>query len=449
MGGVAVAIAALSWSCGSATSSPSGGASGASPSGASGAEGGSGGIAVGTAGAGLAAGGAAANAGSSGSGGAGSAAGAALGGSASSGKNPYEGLTSKPDVDTTPVASCVGQPDMTLCNVVTEPDRDYDICVGGVCVSPGCGDTSCNAPAPHFTIPPGTHHTYFEAQPGPEAVVVDLVTGLHWQACAAGTTGEKCEAGEPVKASWTDALAFCQNSTWAGKTDWYLPDPWEMLSIWDYEQHVPTNALDPVLFPGAAAPFPWTSTLETAERGGVAFAVQLWPALSGAGALIITEDAISELRHLRCTRRGFSRDAGYMETRFVRSVGAPEPVIEDKATGLMWQGCASGFSGDTCSKGARAPIAIDQFVAYCDGVVWAGHDDWRLPTYKELNSALRYPPFESSDPSIPRNIFVLDGSYLPGRTGLGDDGKMLLLNVRNGSAIIPTGTYPVTCVRWQ
>ena len=105
--------------------------------------------------------------------------------------DPFATVELKPDTDTTPVASCVGQPDMTLCNIVTTPDRWYDICVGGTCVSPGCGDASCNAPAPHFSIPANSDHSHLQIiSSGSEPIVADLVTGLHWQGCDAGRSGE-------------------------------------------------------------------------------------------------------------------------------------------------------------------------------------------------------------------------------------------------------------------
>jgi hypothetical protein len=39
-----------------------------------------------------------------------------------------------------------------VCETLTNPDRTYDICVNEACVSPGCGDTTCNVPAPHFPL---------------------------------------------------------------------------------------------------------------------------------------------------------------------------------------------------------------------------------------------------------------------------------------------------------
>jgi len=371
------------------------------------------------------------------------------GGGGEPAKTPYDGASVKPDTDTTPVASCAGQPDLKLCRVVTTPDRDYDICVGGECVSPGCGDTSCNSPAPHFTIPPNSKHEYLELRPGAEPVVIDLVTGLHWQACTAGATGEKCEGGQHLELSWEAAFQYCESSTWAGQTDWYLPDVWEIWSIVDWAQNgFQGAALNPALFPDGGR-FPWTSTRFDTGR---AIAPQLvYNAPFAATSLV--KEAVSEEHAVRCVRRGFSRDAGYSTERFAVSVPASGRLVEDKSTGLIWQGCSSGATGPTCEGGTRSRIPIADFVSYCEGLSWGGFDDWRLPTYTELHSAVQYPPLSerTTDPSLPGKVFDLGASlgYLAGRSSLDESAKMLLISTRGGTLVGPTGDYPVACVRWK
>jgi len=62
---------------------------------------------------------------------------------------------------------------------------------------------------------------------------------------------------------------------------------------------------------------------------------------------------------------------------------AGQPVVVDSRTGLMWQGCARGQSGDTCG-GTSAASGWQAAVSYCEGLDWAGHTDWRLPSSDEL-----------------------------------------------------------------
>lgn len=277
--------------------------------------------------------------------------------SGSVGPNPYDGVMRMPDADPTPVADCAGQPDMTLCNVVTEPDRSYDICVKGQCVSPGCGDSSCNVPAPHFVIPPTSDHHYFERVSGDEPVVIDLVTGLYWQGCVAGRAGDACEGDDPDQLTWADAFAYCDALSWGGFDDWYLPDAYEAVSIIDFSPDIPMSfnlALDTRLFPN-----PWSQTWTShLIREGKIYEVQMYGPSSWALSTAISGGPTSE-QSVRCVRRGFSRDAGYTDTRFYPSVpaAADEPVIDDVATGLMWQGCVAGRSGLPC-EGSVELIAI-------------------------------------------------------------------------------------------
>ena len=168
-----------------------------------------------------------------------------------------------PDTSTDKVADCAGKPDMTLCDVVTAPDRWYDVCVDEQCVSPGCGDQTCNTPGPHFRIPPFKDHDALQFQSGDEPVTIDLITGLHWQSCSAGKSGADCKTGDYMMVKWSDALAYCDALSWAGHDDWYLPDPYELISI--MEDDIPPDVdpqLSPTAFPNAidAPLIHWSST---------------------------------------------------------------------------------------------------------------------------------------------------------------------------------------------
>jgi hypothetical protein len=171
-----------------------------------------------------------------------------------------------------PVTDCTGYPDFTPCILVTTPtDYSYDICSGGTCVSPGtCGDATCNAPGPNWTIPdtnqrlcyndgisiacPGTPGTAgcettafcgedaqygwdvtcatcprFARTSGAEPVVVDNVTGLLWIGCSAGQTGDSCTS-TATALIWRDALTHCDGRSWGGYSDWRLPNRYDRVS---------------------------------------------------------------------------------------------------------------------------------------------------------------------------------------------------------------------------
>ena len=74
--------------------------------------------------------------------------------------------------------------------------------------------------------------------------------------------------------------------------------------------------------------------------------------------------------------------------RFTRSVPVPEePIVEDHATGLIWQGCNENNRGDDCEiEVENELLQWKQFLAYCDSLAWAGFHDWRLPDRWELES---------------------------------------------------------------
>jgi hypothetical protein len=80
--------------------------------------------------------------------------------------------------------------------------------------------------------------------------VTDNLTGLMWTKDAQQIKGTM---------KWTDALIACNNSDFAGFTDWRLPNVRELLSLIDYREHNPAlpsgNPFDNVQFI-----FYWTST---------------------------------------------------------------------------------------------------------------------------------------------------------------------------------------------
>ncbi len=74
------------------------------------------------------------------------------------------------------------------------------------------------------------------------------------------------------------------------------------------------------------------------------------------------------------------------DARFGRTIITTnmEPVIMDKATGLMWMGCDAGVDGYTCTEGFLSLKKPASAASYCDNSDWAGFEDWRLPTIVDL-----------------------------------------------------------------
>ncbi len=61
-------------------------------------------------------------------------------------------------------------------------------------------------------------------------------------------------------------------------------------------------------------------------------------------------------------------------------------TVTDTSTGLMWQQSDS----QNYDNGVYTPRTWEQALDYCETLTLADHDDWRLPTIKELRSLVDY-----------------------------------------------------------
>lgn len=84
-------------------------------------------------------------------------------------------------------------------------------------------------------------------------------------------------------------------------------------------------------------------------------------------------------------------------------------TVTDNKTGLMWKKCSEGqiweVAGNTCSKGAGGyqwQNALLQAQVVNKNSGFAGHQDWRVPNIKELNSITEK---QCIDPAINLSIF--------------------------------------------
>lgn len=87
--------------------------------------------------------------------------------------------------------------------------------------------------------------------------VGDYTTGLIWKRCAEGQSGANC-TGAAAAMNWAAALTAAKNSSFAGFTDWRIPNKQELESIVDASCTAP--AIDTTLFPGTVAAWTWTAT---------------------------------------------------------------------------------------------------------------------------------------------------------------------------------------------
>jgi len=352
--------------------------------------------------------------------------------------NPCSGLT---PVCAGPVIGCVtsdctGLPDFTLCDVITTPDISHDICVGGMCVSPGTGFRSMNAPGPSFEITdtgilecsdtnllldpcPGTpgdatcattafcgqdaqygwdaqhaaSERYTRTEPVPdEPIVVDNVTHLTWQGCTYGSTGNLCEGDSPSALYYADVLSACDTLVWGGYADWHVPSVFELLTLVDYSWS--DLKIDETRFPATVRfnPGYWTTSQLGAGRTTVHFgSADLW-------APDITDDS----GWLRCVRAEPATTV-LVPSRFTRDESVTgEPVVTDNVGNRMWQGCVLGFTGADCTGGGLQTFSWEEALAACESSSWANHTDWYLPDIEESFSIVD--PYRT-DPSIDTGVF--------------------------------------------
>ncbi|MBN2530346.1 MAG: DUF1566 domain-containing protein [Deltaproteobacteria bacterium] len=348
------------------------------------------------------------------------------------------------DADAILPSDCSGLPEFTPCSVVTIPDRDYDICIGGVCQSPGCGTADCNVPGPSFPLadsgqrdcfdgagalidcPISNNEAFFgqDAQFGwdvdhdanerytrilttpNEPVVRDDVTGRMWQGCAQGMSGDNCEAGTvDLDISWIEALDLCEEFEWGGYTDWRLPDEFELQSIVNLGNIGP--AVDMDAFLATTADYFWTSSSYKVDESR-AWAVDFW------GGVVFPDSKTSGTA-VRCVR---GEPIPYIN-RYTRVVPgeSTEPFVVDHVTSLMWQGCTLGQNGGDCSGGNAETRTWEAALAYCTSLFWGGYDNWRLPSSIELSSIANHKnmlPSTNIDafPGTESSIYWSSSSYV-------------------------------------
>jgi hypothetical protein len=102
---------------------------------------------------------------------------------------------------------------------------------------------------------------------------------------------------------------------------------------------------------------------------------------------------------------GAGQDGSYAtgcpsDGRFVlNDGGTPEDrsddTVTDNCTGLMWQRDTADVNGDGQSTGQDF-LPWCEALAYAENLSFAGHDDWRLPNVRELQSIVDYGLFNPS-----------------------------------------------------
>ncbi|MBK7211718.1 MAG: DUF1566 domain-containing protein [Bacteroidales bacterium] len=278
-----------------------------------------------------------------------------------------------------------------------------------------------------------THTTPVYTKSSDGLTVKDEVTGLTWQ-----KTYEKPTSGGMYY--WAETQTEVDNlnkQNYGGYSDWRVPTIKELYSLWNASagwpwidtkyfdiEYTDEQDLSHAIF--------WSSDKYTGVMGNVsgntpgaelAFGVNF-----GTGHIKSYSISVGPKHFVRCVRGNLSYGVNLLQN-------SNDGTISDLATGLMWQQTDNG-SG----------IDWEHALAYAqtqNNANYLGHNDWRLPNTKELQSLVDYT--RSPGATNPANVGLAINAMFSCTAILNDGGKADYPYYWTSTSAIsnPTGTYPM------
>ncbi len=211
-----------------------------------------------------------------------------------------------------------------------------------------------------------------------DGTVTDQVTGLLWQAVM------------DEKMSFDEAFERARECRLGGYDDWRIPTIKELYSLIQFTGRVRRQkALDPFIDKAY-----FNQPFGDAGKGEREIDAQTWSSTEYVGKTMRRDDTVFGVNFLDGRIKGYpkfhprTRRPMKMYFRFVRGnkaygknsfIDNGNGTVTDASTGLMWRQSDSG-------KGMNWKDALK----FAESLEWCGHDDWRLPSAKELQSIVDY-----------------------------------------------------------
>jgi len=127
-----------------------------------------------------------------------------------------------------------------------------------------------------------------------DGTVTDKYTGLMWKKCSEPDTTTNC-SGAPNTYTWASAIAQCRGLTYAGYSDWRLPNIKELFSLVKYEGSSGPY-IDTTYFPSTVSNYYWTSTTYSPNT--------TYAMIVGFNGGFVSNSAKSNYYYVRCVRAG-------------------------------------------------------------------------------------------------------------------------------------------------
>lgn len=193
-------------------------------------------------------------------------------------------------------------------------------------------------------------------------MVRDNVTGLIWEV----KTDDDSIHDKDITSKWEYA---CDNFIvqlnyrhLGGYSNWRVPTVYELASITDLGRYNPAVNTD--FFPNTVSSSYWTST-SNVNNTNVANVISFQ---DGDGGQVFKTSRNVYVRAVR----------GEQNLLLDHFIINGDSTVTDSSTGLMWQ--QDVWESDTWKLG----------LSHCEGMMFAGYNDWRMPNVKEILSIVDY-----------------------------------------------------------